>query len=469
MWATDDCGTGESGVLAGISDHLITFLELRKPPKETDTNITCRSYKDYNKEMAQNLYADLVTKSDLKDHIQKRNLDDAVEEWIRILRNVCDTTAPIKTIKIPKEENSVPWFNSEVHHLKNVKKSLLTIQHKDRHPLVKERIRAITNKLKSIKRKLKREYLTKKIDEKANDGKKLWELLREATNTKAEPCDIEPDNVTQQQADEFNAYFANVGRSVQQRLGMHETGYQPNINREGFGFTPETSDTVEKMIQDLRITVATGSCQTPARILRDLSEAIRDDLRDLINLSFSVNTFPTALKHAWIKAIHKNKGNTEEPEYYRPISILPVVSKIFERSATRQLVAYLEENDGLYEGQHAYRRHHSTTTCLMEITEEVHAELDRGGVMGIASMDLSKAFDSVSHSLLLRKLERKGLGGACLKWLQSYLTNRTQQVRFKKFTSKTTTTQSGVPQGSVLGPILFIALTSDLVDHLDGE
>merc|ERR1711867_289760 len=81
----------------------------------------------------------------------------------------------------------------------------------------------------------------------------------------------------------------------------------------------------------------------------------------------------------------------------------------------------------------------------------------------------SKAFDSVSHGLLLRKLERKGLGGACLRWLQSYLTNRTQQVRFKDFTSATTMTQSGVPQGSVLGPILFIALTSDLADHLGDD
>ena len=178
MWATDDCATGESGVLAGISDHLITFIELKKPPKEEDTNITCRSYKDYNAETAQNLYNDLISKSELRHLIQKRDINGAMEEWIRILRNVCDATAPIKTFKIPKEENHVPWFNSEVHHLKNVKESLLTIKHKDRHPLVKEQIRKITNRLKTIKRKLKREYLTKKIEEKANDGKKLWEILR---------------------------------------------------------------------------------------------------------------------------------------------------------------------------------------------------------------------------------------------------------------------------------------------------
>ena len=114
------------------------------------------------------------------------------------------------------------------------------------------------------------------------------------------------------------------------------------------------------------------------------------------------------MKHAWIKCIYKEKGTHKQPDYYRPISVLSVVSKLFEKSATSQIVNYLETTKGLYSGQHAYRKWHSTTTCLVEITEVIHQELEQSRSIGIASIDLSKAFDSVSHNLLLKKLEKKG-------------------------------------------------------------
>ena len=469
IWATSDCRVGKSGVLPGISDHLIAYVEITSPPKQEDRQITCRTYKNYNSKTAQDLYTDLLEKSNFRTHLEEQHINEATDEWIRVVQEVCEKTAPIKTFTIKNEEQRVPWFNAEVSHLKNVRESLLKIYHKNNDPHVKDKLRQLTNTLRSLKRRLKRSYYAKQIEEKENDAKKLWDLLREATNTKEQRQDTEPDNANTQTANEFNTYFANVGRSVQQKLGMEETNYSVDQESYGFNFTMETADNVSKMIQDLKRTVATGSCQIPARILKDLCDVVKDDLSDLINLSYRTNTFPRAMKHAYIKAVYKNKGTTDKPEFYRPISILPVVSKLFEKSATRQLVSYLENNQGLYAGQHTYRRGHSTTTCLIEITEAIHKELERGGVIGIASMDLSKAFDSVSHSLLLGKLAKKGLGGGCLRWLETYLTERTQQVKFKEATSEIETVRSGVPQGSVLGPILFIAFTADLVDHLEND
>ena len=238
------------------------------------------------------------------------------------------------------------------------------------------------------------------------------------------------------------------------------------MERPGFTLSYETPEKIEAMIRGLNPKVATGYDEIPSRILKDLVEVVTPDLTKLVNLSYETSTFPQAMKHAWIKCIFKEKGTHNQPEFYRPISILSVISKLFEKSATSQIVGYLESNNGLYSGQHAYRKWHYTTTCLIEITEAIHQQLENSRSIGIASMDLSKAFDSVSHNLLLRKLEKKGFSGKSIKWLQTYLSNRTQEVRFTDHKSGKTEVQAGVPQGSVLGPILFIALTSDLVEHL---
>ena len=177
-------------------------------------------------------------------------------------------------------------------------------------------------------------------------------------------------------------------------------------------------------------------------------------MSDLINLSFLTSTFADKLKIAKVKPLYKS-GKTSEPINYRPISILPSFSKVFENAAAVRLKKYLLTNNVLTDAQHSFRPEFNTTTALFDACNYVYDTLDyRKLVLGIF-LDISKAFDSVDHKLLLYKLDSLGIRGIILQWFASYLSDRFQLVQNGNNVSNYLRVQSGVPQDSILEPILF--------------
>ena len=265
----------------------------------------------------------------------------------------------------------------------------------------------------------------------------------------------------------FNDFFINVASDI----GTGETPSGPEhpsikaikennkVPPNSFSFVQVDQSKVEKYLKDIGTKKATGIDNVSSKILNLTSTVMIGPITSLINSMIKNSTFPDTLKSARISPIFK-KENPLERQNYRPVSILPAVSKVFERTISRQLDDYF--SNIFHPFLSAYRSGYSCETVLLALTEEWRRALDRNHYVAAILMDLSKAFDCVPYDLLYDKLEAYGLDQNAVNLIKSYLTERKQCVRVGSTNSCLKNIKKGVPQGSILGPTIFNIFVNDI-------
>ena len=456
------------GKIAGVSDHegiFVTFgMEKEKQKLE---KITIRNFINFNEENFNDELKVKLGKSNLSDLIENKKVNEATTELEMIIKSTLDRHAPLIQV-FPKDKNKfIPWYNDELKTKIKLKKQFLKDSTTLGKDLFKERLKKITNTINYLKRILKQKYILEELEKAGEDAKKLWKVLNFLIGKNDAPDKIEPEELDQEKVNKYNKFFANIGMDIQKELDIN-FDFENNkaLNFLPFKFENENEKDIEKIIDNIKKDVATGPDDIPSKIIKLTKTIISPYITKIINISYETKTFPDILKKAIIKPIHK-KDDKNDISNYRPISILTVISKIFERAALNQLLKYFEKNCLISALQHAYQKNKGTVTCLFELLNDVYELIDEKYKVALVSLDLSKAFDTINHTLLLKKLKSFNLTSDSVDYIQSYLSNRTQVSKFGKFTSSEEKIMSGVPQGSILGPFLFLCFVNDLPDVFD--
>lgn len=327
------------------------------------------------------------------------------------------------------------------------------------------------NYCNSLLRKLKKAYEKSQLEEAGTDVRRTWKAINNITNYKLKkplPQDLIQGNDPSTVINSVNDFFANVGKNLAEKVFLSGT-ITPNsqVNHyqslKSFGLIDIGPVELLSLINSLKTDCSIGWDNISSRIIKQNKEFLIPPLTHIFRLSFSTSVFPRAFKKSVILPIYKS-GDKLNVTNYRPISILPALSKILERALNNRLVKYLESYKLISDNQFGFRKGRSTADAVSELNNYVVGCLDKGNKCLAIFIDLAKAFDTVSIPLLLDKLEGLGIRGNQLELMRSYLTERTQCVKIGDSISSELPVTYGIPQGSILGPTLFLAYMNQICE-----